>query len=97
MEDRRPAGDAAGVDVSRRTDDDAGDGQAAEEAGDEVTRALGGEFFVEVRTGAAVELIGGDGAKQGLDAGDDRQGEHGDDEDAPLRRQFQLGEGERLR
>ena len=96
MEDGRPAGGAAGVDIGGGADDDAGDGQAAEQARDEVAGALSGEFLVEVRPLAAVQLIGGHGAQEGLHAGDDGEGEDGDDEHAPLRRQFQLGKGELL-
>ena len=97
VEDGRPAGNPAGGDVGRGSHDDAGDGQAAEQAGDEVAGALGGELLVEVRAGTAVELVGGDGAEQRLDAGDDGQGEDRDEEGAPLGRQLELGEGERLR
>ena len=97
MEDGRPAGGAAGVDVGRGTDDDAGDGKPAEQAGDEVSGALGREFLVQVGTLAAVQLVGGHGAEKRFHAGDDGEREHGDDEHAPLRRQFQLGKRELFR
>ena len=97
MEDGRPARDAPGVDIGRGTDDDAGDGQTAKQAGDKVAGALGGEFLVEVRPLTAMQFVGGHGAQERLHAGDDRQGEHGDDEATPLGRELQLSEGERLR
>ena len=78
VQDGRELGARAGLDVGRTAHDDLGDGQAADQAGDDVARALGEQFAVGRRVAlVGVEAIGRFDAEQGLDAGDDREGRRG--------------------
>ena len=77
VQDRRGPGPRAGRHVGRAAHDDAGDRQAAEQAGDGVRGALGDQLPVELGARAVVQPVDRDRGEQRLDAGDQRDGEHG--------------------